>query len=59
MNIYDVVASLVGVKESQDLKDLSIRPQAVRSEHVHRGELAAGELLPSFSARRIRGSFVQ
>ena len=47
LNIYDVVASLVGPNEAQNLKDLSIKPQTVRSKHVHRGDLAAGELLPS------------
>jgi hypothetical protein len=46
VNAYDVIASLVSASEAQRLRALSIHPQKVRSEHVHRGELAAGELLP-------------
>ena len=46
LNVYDVIASLVNASEAQRLRALSIHPQKVRSEHVHRGELAAGELLP-------------
>ena len=46
LNAYDVIASLVSASEAQRLHELSIHPQKVRSEHVHRGELAAGELLP-------------
>jgi hypothetical protein len=48
MNIYDVVASLAGQDLARDLRSLSFAPQRVRSEHLHRGELAAGELLPMF-----------
>ncbi len=46
MNVYDVVASLVSVSEAQRLRELSFHPQKVRSEHLHRGKLSAGELLP-------------
>jgi hypothetical protein len=46
LNAYDVIASLVSESEAQRLRELSIHPQKVRSEHLHRGELAAGELLP-------------
>lgn len=46
MNVYDVVASLVGPNEAQGLRQLTFHPQQVRSKHLHRGELAAGELLP-------------
>ena len=46
MNIYDVVASLGGEDLARDLRSLSFAPQRVRSKHLHRGELAAGELLP-------------
>ncbi len=46
MNVYDVVASLVSVSEAQRLRELSFHPQKVRSQHVHRGTLSAGELLP-------------
>ena len=46
LNAYDVIASLVSASEAQRLRELSIHPQKVRSEHVHRGELAAGEFLP-------------
>lgn len=46
MNIYDVVASLVGVDEAQRLRQLSLHPQKIRSDHLHRGKLSAGELLP-------------
>ena len=48
LNVYDVIASLMSASEAQRLRELSIHPQKVRSEHVHRGELAAGELLPMF-----------
>ncbi|MBC7945482.1 MAG: hypothetical protein H7X91_09540 [Burkholderiales bacterium] len=47
MNIYGVVASLIGLNEALRLRDLSIHPQQVRSRHMHRGELASGEFLPS------------
>jgi hypothetical protein len=46
LNIYDVVASLISPSEAVRLREGSIHPQQVRSGHVHRGELAAGELLP-------------
>ena len=46
MNVYDVIASLVSPNDAKRLRELSIHPQRVRSEHVHRGELVAGELLP-------------
>jgi hypothetical protein len=46
MNVYGVFASLVGPGEAVRLRELSIHPQQVRNRHVHRGELAAGELLP-------------
>jgi hypothetical protein len=46
LNLYDVIASLLGPNEPQRLRELSVHPQKVRSGHVHRAELAAGELLP-------------
>ena len=46
MNVYDVVASLLGQVAAMELRKASNHPQRVRSKHVHRGELAAGELLP-------------
>ena len=46
MNVYDVIASLVSPNEAQSLRQLSFHPQKVRSQHLHRGELLAGELLP-------------
>jgi hypothetical protein len=46
MNVYDVIASLVTEGDAQHLRQLSLHPQKVRSEHVHRGKLSAGELLP-------------
>ena len=46
MNIYDVVASLVSPNEALSLRQLTFQPQQVRSKHLHRGELVAGELLP-------------
>lgn len=46
MNVYDVVASLVSANAAQRLRELSLHPQKIRSEHVHRGKLSAGELLP-------------
>jgi hypothetical protein len=45
-NAYDVMSSLVSARDAQRLRELSIHPQRVRSEHPHRGALAAGELLP-------------
>ena len=48
MNVYDVVASLIGTAEADALRNLSMHPQKVRSRHVHRAELAAGELLATF-----------
>jgi hypothetical protein len=45
LNAYDVITSLVSASEAQRLRELAIHPQRVRSAHVHRGELAAGELL--------------
>lgn len=45
-NIYDVVASLITPSEGELLRGLSVAPQRVRSKHLHRGELAADELLP-------------
>ena len=44
MNVYDVVESLVGAGAGESLRTLSVRPQAVRSDHFHRGDLLAGEL---------------
>jgi hypothetical protein len=46
VNVYDVVASLLSPSEAEQLRKHSVRPQRVRSKHFHRGELAAGELLP-------------
>jgi len=47
MNVYDVIASLVSPSQAQELKKLPVPPQQIRSKHLHRGELAAGELLPA------------
>jgi len=46
LNVYDVVASLLSPSEAERLRKHSAPPQQVRSKHLHRGELAAGELLP-------------
>lgn len=46
MNIYDVVASLISREEAEGLRALDFGPQRVRSRHLHRGELSAGELSP-------------
>jgi hypothetical protein len=46
VNVYDVVASLLSPSEAERLRKHSAPPQQVRSKHLHRGELAAGELLP-------------
>ncbi len=48
MNIYDVVASLVNTDEAKALRQLTFSPQRVRSKHLHRGDLLAGELRPMF-----------
>ncbi len=45
-NVYDVIASLITPSEGELLRGLSMPPQRVRSKHVHRGELAADELVP-------------
>lgn len=44
LNLYDVVASLLSLNEAEALRRHS--PQRVRSKHLHRGDLAAGEFLP-------------
>jgi len=46
VNVYDVVTSLLSLSEAERLRKHSAPPQQVRSKHLHRGELAAGELLP-------------
>ena len=48
MNIYDIVASLVSTSEAQYLRQLTFHPQKIRSKHLHRGDLLAGELRPMF-----------
>lgn len=45
LNVYDVVASLLGLDRAEQLFQLSVRPQKVRNKLVHRGYLAAGEFL--------------
>lgn len=45
-NIYDVVRSFLGEGEAELLRRLPIPPQLTRHRLFHRGELAAGELLP-------------
>jgi hypothetical protein len=45
-NVYDVVERLLGATEAQELRQLRLAPQRVRSRHLHRGELAADELVP-------------
>jgi hypothetical protein len=45
-NLYDVVEGLLGAPEARELRQLHLAPQRVRSRHLHRGELAAGELVP-------------
>jgi len=50
-NIYDVVEALVGQTESRGLREVRLAPQRVRSLHLHRGELAAGELVPALRQR--------
>jgi hypothetical protein len=47
LEIYDVIASLLSPNEAKRLRELSVlHPLRVRHGHLHRGELAAGELLP-------------
>jgi hypothetical protein len=47
LEIYDVIASLLSPKEAKRLRELTVlHPLRVRHGHLHRGELAAGELLP-------------
>jgi hypothetical protein len=46
VTIYDVIASLVSPNEAKRIRELSVPPHEVRHGHLHRGELAAGELLP-------------
>ena len=46
-DIYAVIASLLSRDEARRLRELSVlHPVRVRHNHLHRGELAAGELLP-------------
>lgn len=47
-NIYDVVEGLLGIDAAQLLRQLRLHPQRVRNRHLHRGELAAGELVSTF-----------
>jgi hypothetical protein len=47
MNIYDVVAGLLGQGVADELRDLNAHPQKVRNDHVHRGALHGSELGPS------------
>jgi hypothetical protein len=54
LNVYDIVASLVSSNEAHRLRQLTFQPQKVRSKHLHRGELVAGELLPMFSDDHFR-----
>jgi hypothetical protein len=44
--IYDVVTALLGSGDADRLRGLLHKPQKVRNQQFHRGELAAGELLP-------------
>jgi hypothetical protein len=46
ITIYDVIASLLSKVEAKRIRELSVPPHEVRHGHLHRGELAAGELLP-------------
>lgn len=45
-NVYDVIANLASKADANALKSLRLAPQKVRSQHLHRGELAADELAP-------------
>jgi hypothetical protein len=45
-NVYDVVANLASKSDAEALKNLHLAPQKVRSQHLHRGELAADEFAP-------------
>jgi hypothetical protein len=45
-NISTVVEGLLDTSEAQQLRQLRLAPQRVRSQHLHRGELAGGELVP-------------
>jgi hypothetical protein len=48
LNIYDVVASLIGQERAAYLRSIYPHPQKIRSDHFHRGKLSARELLPMF-----------
>ena len=48
-NAYDVVTVFLGPRAANELRSFKSHPQKVRSGHVHRGELAANELLTSAS----------
>lgn len=43
-NIYDIVTTLIDAATAMRLRGLRHPPQAVRSDHVHRGEVVASEL---------------
>lgn len=47
-NIYDVIATLIDRTTAQQLMDLPIKPQKVRSGHVHKAELVASEMSTYF-----------
>jgi hypothetical protein len=46
MNVYDVVASLLSESDAHRLRQISLHPQKIRSDHLHRAQLSGGELLP-------------
>jgi hypothetical protein len=44
-NIYHVIEGLLGASHAERLQRLAMRPQDVRSAHLHRGEFQASEFL--------------
>lgn len=45
-NVYDVIANLASDADARALMSLRLAPQKVRSQHLHRGKLAADEFAP-------------
>jgi hypothetical protein len=53
LNVYDIVASLIGIPQAEKLRTLAVPPQSVRNRHLHRGEVMADE----FSSMLLYDSF--
>jgi hypothetical protein len=50
-NIYDVINSLRDQSAAEGFRKVALHPQAIRSNHFHRGRVIAEELTPRFGTR--------